>query len=418
MRAETAKALNLPFDEAIKYFTGKVKLPTATWKDLWHGMHSRAFVAAGAMKADLLTDMHQAVDKAIKEGTTLEEFRKDFDNIVAKHGWDYKGGRNWRSAVIFNTNLSVAYSAGQYAQMTDEAVLKARPYWRYLASSSAEKRPEHKAWYNVVLPWDNPWWETHDPPNGWGCKCGKASMSERELARMIEEEKNGPNPIKTKAPDDGTYEWMDKATGEIHTMPNGIDPGWAYSPGQTRWGKRLADDVFQEWEALKGKAWETITPGNWETAGRPKLIDLDSPSTKPWPRVNTVDEAAESIAKAIGGVERRFTLTASNGFRHELFVDAQNLAEHVDLERSAYFPYIPEVLENPFEVWAAFERHKGTGKYQLTVRFVKAIALEKNKSLLMVMRAKGGFLQGWTFIPSDRLSWINKKRIGELLYAR
>jgi hypothetical protein len=38
-------------------------------------------------------DFRVAVEKAIAEGTTLQEFRKDFDAIVATHGWSYKGSR-------------------------------------------------------------------------------------------------------------------------------------------------------------------------------------------------------------------------------------------------------------------------------------------------------------------------------------
>jgi hypothetical protein len=48
------------------------------------------------------------VDKAITGGTTLEDFRKDFDRIVAKHGWDYNGGRNWRSKVIYEPTSTPA----------------------------------------------------------------------------------------------------------------------------------------------------------------------------------------------------------------------------------------------------------------------------------------------------------------------
>lgn len=48
--------------------------------------------------------------------------------------------------------------------------------------------------------------------------------------------KSGPEA----APDNGTYEWIDKKTGEIHTIPNGIDPGWDYSVGETAWGGKKA----------------------------------------------------------------------------------------------------------------------------------------------------------------------------------
>jgi len=164
----SAEHMGLPFEEAIAYFRQKLNVPTATWKDLWQSMHNRAFSVAGAMKEELLEDLRTAIDKAISEGTMLKEFRDDFDVIVQKHGWIYNGGKGWRTAVIYNTNLSVAYSIGNYTQMTDPVVLKARPYLRYVGSSSANPRAEHQAWANIILPADDPWWDTHYPPNGWG----------------------------------------------------------------------------------------------------------------------------------------------------------------------------------------------------------------------------------------------------------
>jgi len=164
----SAEYISLPFDEAIAFFRQKINVPTATWKDLLKAMHARAWSVAGAMKEDLLVDLREAVDKAISEGTMLAEFRTDFDPIVQKHGWKYKGGKGWRTAVIFNTNVAVAYATGNWAQMHDPVVLKARPYLRYVASSSAEPRAEHTEWYNLILPADDPFWDTHTPPNGWG----------------------------------------------------------------------------------------------------------------------------------------------------------------------------------------------------------------------------------------------------------
>jgi len=32
-------------------------------------------------------------------------------------------------------------------------------------------RPQHRAWDNITLPADHPWWQTHYPPNGWACRC-------------------------------------------------------------------------------------------------------------------------------------------------------------------------------------------------------------------------------------------------------
>jgi len=220
---------SLPFAEQIAFFKDKVNLPTATWRDLLGAAHDRAFVVAGAMKADLLADLHAAVLKGIEQGTTLAEFRRDFDSLVAKHGWSgWTGegtdqGRAWRTRVIYDTNLRTSYQAGRHAQA--QAVAHRRPFWRYVHNSTVlDPRPEHVAWHGTILRADDPWWQTHWPPNGWGCRCRVETLAQRDLDRLG---KSGPDPT----PDDGTYEWLDKRTGKTHTIPKGIDPGWDYTPG-------------------------------------------------------------------------------------------------------------------------------------------------------------------------------------------
>jgi uncharacterized protein with gpF-like domain len=225
MPSPSAQYLSLPFSEAIRFLREKLSLPTEHWDDIWREMHSRAFVVAGAMQTELLDGLREAVTKALSQGTTLAEFRKDFDSVVDRLGWVYKGGRAWRTAVIYHTNLSVAYSAGRYKGMTADAVLAVRPWWKYLPSSSANRRADHVQWYGIVLRHDDPWWSTHYPPNGWGCKCGVMTMSDRQYQRTKDQ-------LRTAAPDDGTYEYVNKRTGEVHEVPKGIDPGWDYNPGK------------------------------------------------------------------------------------------------------------------------------------------------------------------------------------------
>jgi len=72
---------SLPFLEAIAFFRNKLNLPTQRWDDLLGAAHDRAFVVAGAMRADLLADLRDAVDKAMTAGTTLETFRKAFKQL-------------------------------------------------------------------------------------------------------------------------------------------------------------------------------------------------------------------------------------------------------------------------------------------------------------------------------------------------
>ena len=77
------------FPEQVAYFRQKLGnlVPTQFWDDMLAADHDTGFMVAGAMKADLLTDLAAAVDKAITEGRGIEDFRRDFKAIVAKHGW-------------------------------------------------------------------------------------------------------------------------------------------------------------------------------------------------------------------------------------------------------------------------------------------------------------------------------------------
>lgn len=212
-----------PFKEAIAFFRQKLKMPTARWDDLWKLMHTKAFTVAGAMQEDLLADLHKAVDQAIAQGTTLNQFRKNFDGIVETYGWGYNGGRNWRTKIIYDTNLRTAYQAGRYQQMSDPDVVKLRPYWKYVHGGSPNPRQDHLDWSGTVLRHDDPWWDTHYPPNGWGCSCRVITLSERDLEKLG---KDGPD----KAPEIKTRPWEDRK-GKIHQVPIGIDPGWDYNVG-------------------------------------------------------------------------------------------------------------------------------------------------------------------------------------------
>jgi len=411
---KSAEYMDLPFNEAIDYFRQKVKLPTRTWKDLWQGMHARSFVVAGAMKTELLEDLYAAVDKGVSEGTTLKEFRKDFDALVDRHGWKYKGGKGWRTGVIFNTNLSTAYAAGQHAQMTDPAVMKARPYWRYVASSSRNPRPEHQAWYNTVLPADDPWWNTHRPPNGWGCKCGVVNHSAREVKRLKKEEAGGDQPIKTEAPEIEHYEWTDKTTGKVHRIPKGIDPGWDYNVGEAAWGRNQALRLMED-----HGPWIDVNPRGPENYGRSKKIEIDAAKAKPFAPQKTEAGLYSSLRKVLNGDEAVFFDPVGEAIAvNQAIVDHILQAPGTRWDgREDYFPLIPELIEDPYEIWIGFAKSELSGRVAIRRRYVKMVQIGKTRTIglwaetMKHMWVASGFFRGG---PTA----ANNLRRGRMLYGR
>lgn len=216
------------FGKPFKYQVAAFRLrladlhPTAKWTDLWQAEHDRAFMVAGAVKADILADLAAMVDKAISQGTGLEAFRKDFRKMVAEKGWQIspagqgtKGGEAWRARLIYRTNMSTSYAAGRMAQL----VAANHAFWVYRHGGSLEPREQHLAWDGLILPPDHPFWATHAPPNGWGCSCYVVGARSMAAAKIL-----GGNPD-LKLPDN--WQARDPRTG----APVGIDKGWAYAPG-------------------------------------------------------------------------------------------------------------------------------------------------------------------------------------------
>lgn len=171
----------LPFEEQIRYFGDKLNVPTDSYRDISGAEHDAAFVVAGA-KGAVLNDLRKAVDRAIAEGTTLEQFRREFEDVVQRTGWAFRGGSAWRSQVIWDTNLRTSYAAGRYEQM--QQVATTRPYWQWRHGGSAHPRPQHLALDGRVFAATDPFWQSFGtPPQGYGCRCSVFTLSDRDLER-------------------------------------------------------------------------------------------------------------------------------------------------------------------------------------------------------------------------------------------
>ena len=401
-----------PFQEAIDFFQSKVRVPTRAYTDLMNRAHSKAFMVAGAMRDDLLCDLQEAIGRAFTAGDTLEDFRKDFDNIVAKYGWKYKGGRNWRTRVIYDTNVRTAYSAGHWQQM--QAAKRMRPYGRYLHGPSIVPRVEHLAWDGKVVPLDDPWWDYRWPPNGWGSKCSVVSVSQRELERngWTVEHPEADKTIKvTVNTPDGPM--------EVETV-EGVDPSFAYNPGKSATGIRLSPRMMEEakadgtWKHWRPVPWGAGSMETWQSLGRPEKLPVDTMRAKLAEKADSPEALRPILEKMIGGQED-FFLTA-DGAPVLLSVDT---LMHIQPRRSTFVPLIPELLSDPFEVWMDFEEHEATGRVELKKRYLKRVDTgERETGILMVVQVVKGQLAGWTFIPAERGKYLNNIRRGKLVWAR
>lgn len=391
-------------ERAIAYLLAKVALPTETWSDLWEGMHAAAFVVAGATKQAIVEDFHEAVTRAIAEGRTLDRFQEDFDRIVEQHGWSYRGRRGWRSRVIYATNMRTAHAAGEWARIQNTKRLL--PYLRYVTMDDEHVRHQHAAWHNVVLPVDHPWWETHYPPNGWGCRCRVEALSERMLKRLNLTVTDPPPEIELEP------RVIDRDTEPVEVMvPKGIDPGWAYNPGIAGFGRganQRAVEISAGWQDL-------AAPG----APTGQLQEL-APEPVELPRIEPAQTKAEFIGRlraVLGGDEAIYTDPLGARVRVGAALAQHMIEKDTRFDgRERYFGLIPTVISDPAEIWIGWAEGP-TGKVSLRRRYVRVVQIERNLTVGIVADVDKGEWIALTFFRG-KPSATKRLRTGLRIFSR
>jgi len=166
----------LPFDQAIAAAARRgVVLPADYYGTLQGLARSQAFTVSGLASLAQIQQLRESLDDAIAGGQTFAQWRKRVlsSGVTAlpRH----------RLENIFRTNIQSSYMRGRGEQML--ARVATHPYWMYDAVNDSRTRPAHAAMDGTVLRFDNPWWRTHYPPNGYMCRCAVRALTQAEAER-------------------------------------------------------------------------------------------------------------------------------------------------------------------------------------------------------------------------------------------
>lgn len=392
MPSATPDVIDRGFAPAIEFFQRKVNLPTRTWRVLQRGEHARAFVVAGAMKADLIADLRGAVDRAVAGGEGYEAFRKRFKDIVKRHGWEHTGSANWRSRVIWHTNVRTSFAAGRYQQMTDPAVVAHMPWWLYDHTTVVNPREQHQAMDGKVWRYDDPVWSWIYPPNGWGCNCRVRPLSDRQL-RKLGKSGADPSPSQDEFP---------------------VPEEWRYNVGEAAWGRPHVDAAVRK---LQDETWRAL-PGKPPSAfNRPDTLPIDTPRAAPLQDLPRAPDAVREAWRVQYGPQALLTDPAG-----DVVLLSDRIVEHW-LEkpdtrlggREAYIPLVREVIEDPAEIWVNFAVN-GNGRYSLRRYYLKRLALKDGRTLTLIADADGPVWIGFNVMLGRDVQPQNRQ--GLLVWSR
>lgn len=231
---------------AIKYFKNKNNKLSWDWHEVWQSAHQKSFTVAKLMNENILQDIRDSLDKALAEGQTFQQFQKELKPTLQKKGWwgeqfvgDSEGniehvqmGSLSRLKTIYQVNMQTSYMTGRYRTQMDNS--DNRPYWQYVAVMDKRTRPEHAELNERTFRYDDPFWDSFYPPNGWRCRCRVRALSKDDL--------NGSVADSSKRRLSKEMQLVSKKTGEMKPVTIYTDPltnhkiapdvGWSYNPGK------------------------------------------------------------------------------------------------------------------------------------------------------------------------------------------
>ncbi|WOI47736.1 phage minor head protein [Acidovorax sp. BLS4] len=252
-----AQLQKLSPQDAVAWLVARGQLTrTYAWQDVFQDEHGHQFTVSRLTRLDLLQALHDAIVRSVQGDLSRTDWMQDAEQLLRDAGWwgtkavtDPADGEikltkfdSARLRLIFDTNTRQAYATGLWQRV--ERTKRTHPYVRYITRQDERVRASHRAWDNLVLPVDDSFWRQHWPPNGWRCRCRVMSMSQRDydkgytLSRPdAETDANASmvrKPLIKQAPDVELQDYVNPRTGEVTQVPVGVDPGFAYNPGQAR----------------------------------------------------------------------------------------------------------------------------------------------------------------------------------------
>ena len=228
---------NRPPKAVTDFFDNKELVPSFSWEDIWAQEHAFAFTVAKATELNVLNDIFEEMQSAIAQGRSFSEFKKSLTPKLKARGWwgekdvvDPQTGKTVRARLgsprrlrtIYWANIRTARAAGQWQRIQNTTSVL--PYLSYELGPSEIHRPLHASKQGIILPASDPFWAQWFAPNGWGCQCWHRQISAREAQRRGI----------SQTPKIRNVTHRNMRTGEITSVPEGIDPGWNSNPGLAR----------------------------------------------------------------------------------------------------------------------------------------------------------------------------------------
>ncbi|GEM50018.1 phage minor head protein [Deinococcus cellulosilyticus] len=346
-----------PFEQAphdaINWFRDRVPVTVSEWSTLSQDARRRAFFISGTSQLDLIGDVHKSLLKALDEGKSFAEWKKEMRPRL-EAAWKASGQGptttaqiNNRMGTIFQNNIQSAYQAGRFRQMTDPDVLKERPIWVYVSVMDDRTSDRCRKLNGTTLPHDDPFWVKNHPPRHPRCRSSIRSIPAGDA--------------------------------QLKAAPAGVqaEPGWGTMPKPGEWATEMSKGVGQGAAAAQ---WTPAWNGNAPTAVKGYGLPAQLPA-RPLPKPQATPASRQMMSDPLD------TVLLYN-------------PEIAPLPAGVSSEVLQETLENPAEIWLMpMQSNKGTVVYRQ--RHISSYQ-DGDETLLVIVESHRGVVIGVQVLPAEK----------------
>lgn len=176
-----------PNVEAAAFIRGKTPVSRDVFDRMLPELRARCFVITGIESANAVQKVRDRIAE-VPEGADWNTVRKDIAETMSP--WLDEDAAARRADLLLRAHGFQAYQATQWN--LDQQTKDTHPYYLYRTAEDDAVRDSHAALDGIILPIDDPFWQTHYPPWDWGCRCEVIAISEDDMRAVRKEDEARP----------------------------------------------------------------------------------------------------------------------------------------------------------------------------------------------------------------------------------
>ena len=381
-------------EDEIEFLKKKLVMKKELFDQLPEKYKKYAFTVAGMETEAQIESVLQSIVEARENGRGFKDWKKS----MLEKGFKVND-------IVYWQNVRSAQAAGKYQEMMEDAKEGVAEYWQYVAVMDKSTRPAHAALNGLIRRYDDPFWNTNYPPNGYYCRCTVRSLSKEYL----------------------------KAHGyDINKIGTGM-PDWNEITTNNKDNEIFNTQISQKLNQFDkdGKLYLKPDPGFENNVGRDLYKWIENKNIeildKEW--ISLIDEKVDIIneLKNVKGITKEYfngskeeaVESLKNIFSKGALIDKKGLIVYLgdneinrlinhlfnkEKERLKYISFIKDIVEDPdlilFDIVEAANKLKIAGKIKIGRIYVKKIN-EKNIAFVTNYTSEFPRFTGWSLYSKN-----------------